>query len=314
MLSLVAAPEDDDERARLARIRAQLLEARAARPQPALDDKALASWNGMALAALRRGRAPLPAARTCWRPPSAARPSCSARCRIPTAASGARTAPGAARCPAFLDDYAQVAVGLLRALPGDARAPLPGRVAPARAARVRALRRARRLVLRHRARRRGARRAPARARRQPDAVGQLDARRAARAARAHLRRARARAPRAGRRRRRSGRCWRARRRASVTCSASATRCSRRRARRPWSARADDPATAELDRRAARLPTSPISPSRSATGATTWASRCSRGAVSWRAAPAVYVCSGFVCAAPATDAHMVRTALLNANPT
>ena len=38
----------------------------------------------------------------------------------------------------------------------------------------------------------------------------------------------------------------------------------------------------------------------------------RGLVNGHAA--VYVCSGFVCAAPATDAHMVRTALLNANPT
>ena len=38
----------------------------------------------------------------------------------------------------------------------------------------------------------------------------------------------------------------------------------------------------------------------------------RGLVAGR--PAVYVCSGFVCAAPATDPHMVRTALLNANPT
>ena len=35
----------------------------------------------------------------------------------------------------------------------------------------------------------------------------------------------------------------------------------------------------------------------------------RGLVGDRAA--VYVCSGFVCAAPATDAHMVRTAALNA---
>jgi uncharacterized protein len=35
----------------------------------------------------------------------------------------------------------------------------------------------------------------------------------------------------------------------------------------------------------------------------------RGLVDGRAA--VYVCSGFVCAAPATDAHMVRTAVLNA---
>src|SRR4051794_5415740 len=55
VLSLVTAPEDDEGRARLARIRAQLLEARASRPQPARDDKALASWNGMALAALAEG-------------------------------------------------------------------------------------------------------------------------------------------------------------------------------------------------------------------------------------------------------------------
>jgi uncharacterized protein YyaL (SSP411 family) len=38
----------------------------------------------------------------------------------------------------------------------------------------------------------------------------------------------------------------------------------------------------------------------------------RGLVDGR--PAVYVCSGFVCAAPATDVHMVHTALLNANQT
>src|SRR4029077_14934333 len=50
VLSLAASPEDGATRARLARVRAELLEARAARPQPALDDKALASWNGMALA------------------------------------------------------------------------------------------------------------------------------------------------------------------------------------------------------------------------------------------------------------------------
>ena len=43
--------------------RGTLLEARAPRPQPALDDKALASWNGMALAALAEGARLLPAAR-----------------------------------------------------------------------------------------------------------------------------------------------------------------------------------------------------------------------------------------------------------
>ena len=38
----------------------------------------------------------------------------------------------------------------------------------------------------------------------------------------------------------------------------------------------------------------------------------RGLVDGHAA--VYVCSGFICAAPATDALMVRTALLNVNET
>ena len=37
--------------------RAQLLERRAGRPQPARDDKALAAWNGLAIGALRRRRA-----------------------------------------------------------------------------------------------------------------------------------------------------------------------------------------------------------------------------------------------------------------
>ncbi len=47
----------------------------------------------------QKGRA-CAGARTCWKRPSAARPSCSGRCRAPTGACGARTGPGAARCPA----------------------------------------------------------------------------------------------------------------------------------------------------------------------------------------------------------------------
>ena len=42
-------------RAAARRCAARMLEARALRPQPGLDDKALASWNGMALAALAEG-------------------------------------------------------------------------------------------------------------------------------------------------------------------------------------------------------------------------------------------------------------------
>jgi uncharacterized protein YyaL (SSP411 family) len=111
VLSLVAPPEDDGERERLARVRATLLEARAGRPQPALDDKALASWNGMALAALAEG------ARLCGRPDLlAAAERCAAFLLGPLSHPDGglwRThRAGRSQVPAFLDDYAQVAVGL----------------------------------------------------------------------------------------------------------------------------------------------------------------------------------------------------------
>ena len=51
LAKLYAIPGADVE-ARLARSRARLLEVRAARQQPARDDKALAAWNGLAIAAL----------------------------------------------------------------------------------------------------------------------------------------------------------------------------------------------------------------------------------------------------------------------
>jgi hypothetical protein len=43
---------DPDDPARWGRLRARLLEARQARPQPARDDKVVAAWNGLAIAAL----------------------------------------------------------------------------------------------------------------------------------------------------------------------------------------------------------------------------------------------------------------------
>ncbi|AXB45124.1 thioredoxin domain-containing protein [Amycolatopsis albispora] len=48
-LQLQLDPDDDE---RLARIRAALLRARADRPQPGLDDKVIAAWNGLAITAL----------------------------------------------------------------------------------------------------------------------------------------------------------------------------------------------------------------------------------------------------------------------
>ena len=55
-LQLAADPDDP---ARWDRVRAALLAARAARPQPARDDKVVTAWNGLAIAALAEGGAAL---------------------------------------------------------------------------------------------------------------------------------------------------------------------------------------------------------------------------------------------------------------
>jgi uncharacterized protein YyaL (SSP411 family) len=51
ILRRVTPPAGDEAEAELADMRARLLEHRATRPQPARDDKALAAWNGLAIAA-----------------------------------------------------------------------------------------------------------------------------------------------------------------------------------------------------------------------------------------------------------------------
>ena len=106
----------------LAGIRARMLEARDARPQPARDDKAIAAWNGLALAALAQGA---------WRLGrddllDAAR-ACAAfldeRMTRPDGRLLRSYRDGDARIPAFLDDYAAVAHGNLElaTATGDAR-------------------------------------------------------------------------------------------------------------------------------------------------------------------------------------------------
>ncbi|ADP78753.1 thioredoxin domain-containing protein [Pseudofrankia inefficax] len=50
--SVLQLPADPADPARLARVRDELAAARALRPQPARDDKVVASWNGLAIAAL----------------------------------------------------------------------------------------------------------------------------------------------------------------------------------------------------------------------------------------------------------------------
>ncbi|ONH57942.1 N-acylglucosamine 2-epimerase [Frankia sp. CcI49] len=50
--SVLMLPADPDDPARFARVRAALAAARSRRPQPARDDKIVAAWNGLAIAAL----------------------------------------------------------------------------------------------------------------------------------------------------------------------------------------------------------------------------------------------------------------------
>ena len=93
-------------------LRAHLLELRATRPQPARDDKALASWNGLTLAAIAEAGYRLE--RDDWL--AAARalgefllgPLSSGDGRLLRSIRGGR-----ASGPGFLDDYANVAYGLL---------------------------------------------------------------------------------------------------------------------------------------------------------------------------------------------------------
>jgi uncharacterized protein YyaL (SSP411 family) len=311
VLSLVAAPEDDAERERLAHVRTALLEARAARPQPALDDKALASWNGMALAALAEG------ARLCRR---ADLLEAAERCAAfllgplshPDGGLWRTHRAGRSQVPGFLDDYAQVAVGLHElylATRNDRYLVESRRLALLAIERFGApdgafydtAHDAEQLVARPRefddnptpsgnstlagllvrlARTYGEPELERRALAVVEQVGTLLAR--APQGFGHL----------------LGVCdalLSAPREAAVVGAA------------------EDLATAEL---AAAL-LDPYEPDLAVAfgdgaGDSGVALLEGRGLVDGR--PAVYVCSGFVCAAPATDAHMVRTALLNANPT
>src|SRR5689334_2221674 len=108
--------------ANLADIRARLLAARDERPQPARDDKAIAAWNGLALAALAQGA---------WRLGRADLLDAALQCAAfldehmtrPDGRLLRSYRAGDARIPAFLDDYAAVAHGHLElaTATGDAR-------------------------------------------------------------------------------------------------------------------------------------------------------------------------------------------------
>ena len=160
------------------------------RPQPARDDKAIASWNGLALAALAECGRVLD--RADWI--DAARgsrefllgPLSTARAAAPHLARRRREGH---RLPRRLRERRQRP---LRAARRDGRAALARGVEPPRAARGRAVRRRReRRLLRDAVRRRAARRPQEGLRRPPGAERQRDARLRAAAARADLRRRRA---------------------------------------------------------------------------------------------------------------------------
>ncbi|MCK0172959.1 thioredoxin domain-containing protein [Mycolicibacterium sp. F2034L] len=103
---------DPDDAARFARVRAALLAARAARPQPGRDDKVVTAWNGFAITAL------VEAAVALDRPDLL---DAAVRCgdalirlhlvdgRLRRAGLGGRVGPSAA----ILDDHAALATGLL---------------------------------------------------------------------------------------------------------------------------------------------------------------------------------------------------------
>ena len=169
--------------------RARLFDAARAAAEAARDDKAIASWNGLMLAALAQGGRLEPAV-------GARASSCSARSRRRDGRLHRTWRDGVAKGTGYLEDYADVAYGLmeLHVASGDPRWLREAhRLATARGRAVR--RPGRRRLLPDAGRRRAARRAQEGARRPPDAERQRDARLRAAAPRAHLGRRRARAAR-----------------------------------------------------------------------------------------------------------------------
>jgi len=113
-----AGAVDPDREAALAADRARLLAARRSRPQPARDDKALAAWNGMAIAALADGGRLLEAvdatAADRYRDAAvAAAEAILAGLRRPDGRLGRSWKDGRSSGEGVLEDYADLADGLL---------------------------------------------------------------------------------------------------------------------------------------------------------------------------------------------------------
>jgi uncharacterized protein YyaL (SSP411 family) len=102
---------DDPQEARLAAARERLLEVRQKRAQPARDDKALAAWNGLAIAALAEGGR-LGETRYVEAAVTAAE-SLDAGLRRPDGRLGRSWKDGRATGEGVLEDYADLAEGLL---------------------------------------------------------------------------------------------------------------------------------------------------------------------------------------------------------
>ncbi|MCH7230699.1 thioredoxin domain-containing protein [Glycomyces sp. L485] len=112
--NVLLLPRDPSDDARLAAVRRRLLAARRERPQPGRDDKVVAAWNGLAIAALAEY-----ASRTGHRDSLVAAEAAAetlARVHIGEDGRLARASLGgvAAEAPGVLEDYAAVALGFLR--------------------------------------------------------------------------------------------------------------------------------------------------------------------------------------------------------
>jgi hypothetical protein len=112
ILRRVTPTGDPEAEARLARARAKLLERRARRAQPARDDKALAAWNGLAIAALADGSR-LPEGHRYVAAATRAAEAILAGLRSTNGRLGRSWKDGRASGIGVLEDYAELAEGLL---------------------------------------------------------------------------------------------------------------------------------------------------------------------------------------------------------
>ena len=113
ILRRVTPPGDAEAEARLAAARARLLERRRERPQPARDDKALAAWNGLAIAAFADAGRLLPGEAAYLEIAEVAARGILAGLRRPDGRLGRSWKDDRASGEGVLEDYSHLADGLL---------------------------------------------------------------------------------------------------------------------------------------------------------------------------------------------------------